>query len=79
MHEGDNPLFSDEFIKFTFFLKASTEVLSYCSVETLGDLQSTSRGLDPVVKIKNQYDTNFDAPDAIFDYLNLSLQWYLEQ
>jgi hypothetical protein len=28
------------------------EVLSYWAVETLGDLQSTSRGLDPGVKCK---------------------------
>jgi hypothetical protein len=48
MHEGDNPLFWSEFIKFTF---TSTEVLSYWVVETLRDLQSTSRGLDPGVRI----------------------------
>jgi hypothetical protein len=51
MHEGDNPSFWDEFIKFTFIhirifkQVQSTEVLSYWAVETLGDLQSTSRGL----------------------------------
>jgi hypothetical protein len=30
---------------------AGTEVLSILAVETLGDLQSTSRGLDPGVKM----------------------------
>jgi hypothetical protein len=48
------------FEKFTFFLTvlyifvfflASTEVFSYWTVKTLGDLQSTSRGLDPGVKM----------------------------
>jgi hypothetical protein len=29
----------------------STEVLSYWAVETLGDLKSTSRGLNPGVKM----------------------------
>jgi cytochrome oxidase Cu insertion factor (SCO1/SenC/PrrC family) len=38
------------------------------TVETLGDLQSTSRDLDPGVRIvKLVYDTNFDEPDAYFD------------
>jgi hypothetical protein len=46
MHEGKNPSFWDEFIKFTPFLEfylhsyfqASTKVLSNWAVETLGDL-----------------------------------------
>jgi hypothetical protein len=44
MHEGDNSSFWDEFMKFTLFFtvqfnsyfKASTEVLRYWTVETLG-------------------------------------------
>jgi hypothetical protein len=34
------------------YLEASPEVLSYRAAETLGDLQSISRGLDPGVKCK---------------------------
>jgi hypothetical protein len=37
MPEGDNPSYWDEFIKFTLFFKASTEVLSNWAIETLGD------------------------------------------
>jgi hypothetical protein len=33
-------------------IQNAIKVLSYWAVETLGDLQSTSRGLDPVVKCK---------------------------
>jgi hypothetical protein len=36
-------------LKFLSIFCTSTEILSYYTVETLGDLQSTSRGLDPVV------------------------------
>jgi hypothetical protein len=58
MHEGDNS-FWDELKKNLFPLQfksysdiyASTEVLSHWAVETLGDLQSTSRGLDPGFKM----------------------------
>jgi hypothetical protein len=59
MHGGDNPSFWDEFIIyfykkghtfFLIFLSISTEVRTYWAGETLGDLQSTSRGLDPGVR-----------------------------
>jgi hypothetical protein len=33
------------------YFQESIEVLGYWAVETLGDLQSPSRGLDPAVKI----------------------------
>jgi hypothetical protein len=54
--------------KFTFFLtdlfifvflSISTEVRTYWAVETLGDLQSTSRGLDPGVKIIHFKTNNY--------------------
>jgi hypothetical protein len=45
-----NLLFSRQFYSYSYF-EASNEVLSYWAVETLGDLQSTSRGLDPGVKM----------------------------
>jgi hypothetical protein len=55
-------------LKFKFVLssKHKYRTLSYCAVETFGDLQSTSRRLNPVVKSKI-HDTSFDAPDAHFD------------
>jgi hypothetical protein len=45
-----NLLFSRQFNSYWYF-KASSEVLSNWAVETLGDLQSTSRGLNPGVKM----------------------------
>jgi hypothetical protein len=56
MHKGDNPSVLNELIKFYFFLtvkySSKSEVLSYWFIETLGDLQSTRRGIDPGVKCK---------------------------
>jgi hypothetical protein len=66
MRERENPSFWNEFLKFCFFLivrfifvfsskQASTEVLRYRAVETVGDLQSTS------------WDTTFQALDVYFN------------
>jgi hypothetical protein len=38
-------------LRFQFTFHASTKILSYWVVETLGDLQSTSIGLDPGAKM----------------------------
>jgi hypothetical protein len=45
-----NLLFSRQLNSYSYF-KANTEVLNRWAVKTLGDLQSTSRGLDPGVKM----------------------------
>jgi hypothetical protein len=38
-------------LRFEILTVLFTEELNYCAVETLGDLQSTSRGLNPAVKM----------------------------
>jgi hypothetical protein len=43
--------FSGHILTRLIFVFLSTEVRTYWAVETLGDLQSTSRGLDPGVKM----------------------------
>jgi hypothetical protein len=53
MHDGNNPSFLDEQIYSYSYLSVSREVHIYWAVETLGDLQSTSRGLGPWVKMQN--------------------------
>jgi hypothetical protein len=60
MHEGNDPLIWEEYIdllsslqlfySYSYF-QVSTEVRTYLTVETLGDLRSTSRGLDPGAKM----------------------------
>jgi hypothetical protein len=68
VHEGDNPSFRDEFIKFScffvfvfFFFDSFIHIFVFLSkyrstyiwaVESSGDLKSTSIGLDPGVKCK---------------------------
>jgi hypothetical protein len=65
-------IFSCHFNTYPYF-QPSTEILSYSSVETLGDLQSTSRGLDSEVRMWSSCGANFYAPGAHFD--KLDLQW----
>jgi hypothetical protein len=55
-------LLTVEFI--CIFSRKCRSTYSYWAAETLGDLQLTSRGLDPGVKYKKSHDINFDAPDA---------------
>jgi hypothetical protein len=72
MHEGDNPSFWDEFINllFSWQIFLSTEVRTDWAVETLGDLQSTSRGLDPGVNNTVSCHTYCDTePPFLRSYL----------
>jgi hypothetical protein len=74
MHEGDNPSFLDEFMKFTFSLQlnsysyfiASAELLSYWAVET-----SETNSPPAEASIQRLKCKNFDAPDAHFDLSRL--------
>jgi hypothetical protein len=69
MHEGDKWIF---FLTVHFISSTEVHVHSYWAVETLGDLHSINRGLDPGLKCKNHtYGSNFDSPDAHFDKLCL--------